>query len=94
MRMSLSVILMIALTVLLPNAAQADPCQELAAAFAKDPAAMSDAELARLRTCVTEVLRQRLSGPGTAVPAPAPRPSMAPPRPSAVPMPEPAQPAR
>lgn len=90
MRMSQSLVL--ALAVLAPNTALAASCQELATAFAKDAAAMSDTELGRLRTCVSDVLRQRLSGPGVAVPAPAAEPAPAPaarPAPAPVPTPQP-----
>ena len=74
--MRLSQLLMLVLAVLAPNVAQAASCQELATAFAKNPAVMSDTELGRLRTCVSEVLRQRLSGSGVAPPAaPAAKPA-------------------
>ena len=86
--MRLSLLLMLALGVLAPNAALAASCQELATAFAKDAAAMSDTDLGKLRTCVSDVLRQRLSGSGVAVPAPAAKPAPAP-KPALVPTPIP-----
>lgn len=82
--MRLSKILFLAVAVSASNIAHAASCQELAAAFAKDTASMSDIELGRLRTCVTDVLHKKLIDPGhvpapapkAAPPAPAPRPAL------------------
>lgn len=70
----------IALTVFLSSAARAaDSCQDLANFYAKNATAMSDSELGRLRTCVTEMLRTRLAGHHpTPPPAPTPPPPPAP----------------
>jgi len=85
--MRLSKIFFLAVTVSASNIAHATSCQELAVAFAKDTASMSDIELGRLRTCVTDVLRKKLIDPGH-VPSPAPKAS--PPVPALAPAPRPA----
>ena len=94
MRLARSMFLLV--TLMVSNAALAASCEELAGAFAKNAAAMSDTELGRLRTCVSDVLRQRFAGSGVTPPAPAakarpPVPAPPPPPPPPPPAPGPAR---
>ena len=80
-------------TLVASNAAHSASCEELAGAFAKDAGAMSDTELGRLRTCVSDTLRHRLTGKNPAAPAPKASPPPPPPaasRPVPAPPPPPA----
>lgn len=72
-------LLLLALVVLTPNVVNAESCQELARAFAKNSVEMSDTELGRLRTCVTEELRKRTTVHRGAPPAAAAPSKPAPP---------------
>lgn len=57
--------------------ASAEPCQDFANQYARDPDSMSDEKLANLRTCVDETLQARLfrgPPPGGGMPAPPPIP--------------------
>lgn len=76
------------------NAKTTEECKSLAKAFAEDPKKLDDISLAKLRTCISNEIRSRVSGPAGAS-APAPRPSYTPPRlppPPPAPAPAPAPP--
>jgi hypothetical protein len=58
--MSMKYLALLGVIAFLPDVVNADTCKSLAAKFAQDPNVLSTSELAALRTCVSDVLRDRL----------------------------------